>query len=169
MLLTGDRQEEAVRVANEIGIEDVHANLLPEEKAKLIEETDTSILMIGDGMNDALALQKATVGVAFGRNLSQAAVGGADIAILSGELSRIRGLLSLARLTEQCLVLNIVLASIFGLLMLVLASLGILSTLSAALLHNVGALLVLAQSARLLVVDEAYAPHPQENTKPLDE
>ena len=119
-------------------------------------------------MNDALALQKAEVGVAFGRNLSQAAIGGADIAIVNGELSSIHRLLALARRTETCLVVNIILSLFFGLAMFILASMGILSTLVAALLHNVGALFVLVQSARLLVVDEAYEPHPPAHTETAD-
>ena len=116
-------------------------------------------------MNDALALQKATVGVAFGRELSQAAVGGADIAIVKGGLDGITRLLTLARKTEQCLIFNIVIALFFGILMLVLASSGVLSPLNAALLHNLGALLVLAQSARLLVVEES-PPRQQGRKEP---
>jgi Cd2+/Zn2+-exporting ATPase len=88
-MLTGDQEIEAQRISAELGIEQYKAEALPEEKWEMVKEQQAAgkqVLMIGDGINDALALQEADIGIAFGASLSQAVAGGADAALLSQDL-----------------------------------------------------------------------------------
>jgi Zn2+/Cd2+-exporting ATPase len=153
-LLTGDRLSEANRVANSIGIEQVYAEKLPEEKLKVVKDIRDSghiVLMVGDGINDALALQEADVGIAIGTSLNRAAAGGADAALLSSNLQSLVKILDLTDSVHKIILQNLVLGVLFAVLMMGLASMGMISPLLAAIFHNFGALLVIANSSRLLV------------------
>ena len=154
ILLTGDQQAEAKRVAKALSIEVVYAQKLPEDKLDIVRglrEEGRSVLMIGDGINDALALQEADVGVAIGASLNRAAAGGADAALLSSELLQIPRLLGLADDVQKTILQNIVISVLFALLMLVVASTGVITPLMAAILHNLGAVLVIGNASRILV------------------
>lgn len=150
LMLTGDQQAEALRVASSLSFTEVHAELLPEAKAQLVQAEQSPVLMVGDGINDALALHSASVGVAFGRDLSQAVLGGADVAIQDHSLSMIPWLVSLAKRTEKILYRNIILSIVVGMMFAVCTALGLFSVLDVALAQLVLALLVTAQSASLL-------------------
>ena len=106
--------------------------------------------MVGDGINDALALQTATVGVAFGSDLSQAVLGGADVAIQDRDLDLLPQLVTLSQKTERVLQRNIVLSIVAGILMAVLTGIGWLSIVGVALAQLGAAMLVTAQSASIL-------------------
>ena len=150
LMLTGDQKIEANRVASALSIANVHAELLPESKAGLIQSEDSSVLMVGDGINDALALHSATVGVAFGTDLSQAVLGGADVAIQDRSLLLIPWLVTLSKRTERVLYRNIVLSIVVGGGFAICTALGWFSVLDVALAQLGLALLITAQSASLL-------------------
>lgn len=153
-ILTGDQEQEAERVSAALGIENHQSEALPEEKWQRIKELKSEgkrVLMIGDGINDALALQEADVGIAFGASLTQAVAGGADAALLSQELGALQELFALSKSVWRTIILNIGIAFVFALTMLILAGLGEISALMAAVLHNLGAILVIVNSSLLLV------------------
>lgn len=152
ILLTGDRESAARKVADELGFDEVIAEVLPQEKLDLVrkEQEQGPVMMVGDGVNDALALSGADVGVAIGARVSEVALGGADVAVSSGDLSRLPKLLRLADATRWTIVLNALLGTGFSLAMIGLAAVGLISPLLGAFLHNAGSLVVIANSSRLV-------------------
>ena len=153
VLATGDRKAEAMRVAEALGIDEVMAELLPEAKLDVVRAEQAAgrrVLMVGDGVNDALAMAQADVGVAIGARINEVALGGSDVALLSDALGRVPELLELAQRTRQVVWGNLAISLGVGLVLLVGAIQGRLSPLTGALLHDLSALLVVAHSARLL-------------------
>ena len=153
LLLTGDREVVARRVAAELGFDEVIADVLPEEKLDIVraeQKGGNKVMMIGDGVNDALALSGADVGVAIGTRISEVALGGADVALMMPDLGRIPMMLRLADYTRWIVIINAVLGTGFSVLMMALASLGVIDPLLGALLHNAGALFVILNSSRIL-------------------
>ncbi len=140
VLLTGDRRAEAERVAAAQKLEHVRAEQAQGHK----------VLMIGDGVNDALALGQADLGVAIGARINEVALGGADVALLSDRIDLLPELIDLADRTRSVMRQNALLAVLLALGMFVAAGVGWLGPLAGALLHNLGALLVVLSSARLL-------------------
>jgi len=153
-MLTGDHESEALRVANTLGITEFYAGLLPEDKSLFIQKKKDDVLMIGDGINDALALHTATVGIAVGRDLSQAVLGGADIAIENEGLKQIPALIRLSKYAEDILTRNIALAVCGGIILAIFSGLGIFSVLWVAGMQFVVAILVSIQSALLLGTED---------------
>lgn len=152
-LLTGDRTEVAERVASQLGLDDVFAEVLPNEKLEIVEQERRAgrrVLMVGDGMNDALALSAADVGVAIGADMNEVALGGADVALLSNDLRRLPETVHLADQTRQVIVENVLIGLFFSVIMLSLAAFGVISPLTGAVLHNAGAIFVVLNSSRLL-------------------
>jgi Cd2+/Zn2+-exporting ATPase len=91
-MLTGDNEETARSIAREVGIDEVRAGLLPEEKVRVVEELETRhgrVAMVGDGVNDGPALAVASVGIAMGAAGSDTALETADIALLGDDLSKL--------------------------------------------------------------------------------
>ena len=157
VLVTGAREEVAAAVARELGIEAVHAEVLPERKAEFVRKEQAEgrhVMMVGDGINDALALHSAHVGVAIGANINEVALGSADIALIGGDLVRLPRMLELAGRTRATVNLNVAVGVSFSVLMLGLAALGIIPPALGALLHNGGALFVVVNSARLLALTQ---------------
>jgi len=155
VLLTGDRQQVAAQVAEDLGFDAFEAEVLPERKAELIAEEQAAgrrVMMVGDGVNDALALRSADVGVAVGAVINEVALGGADIALMGNNLARLPQMMDLANRTRRTINLNVTVGVGFSVLMLTLAAVGIISPLWGALLHNGGAIFVVANSARLLTL-----------------
>lgn len=153
VLLTGDRHGVAERVAEELAVEDFVAEVLPEQKLEVVrreQEAGRKVMMVGDGVNDALALSGADVGVAVGARMNEVALGGADVALLSSDLRLLPFLLRLSERTRSIVVQNALIGTGFSVFMMALASLGIISPLVGALLHNAGALFVILNSSRLL-------------------
>ena len=100
VMLTGDNRVTAEAIAREIGVDEVHAELLPEEKLKRVEDLVKrygTVAMVGDGVNDAPALARANLGIAMGAIGSDAAIETADIALMTDDVSRLPWLVRHAR------------------------------------------------------------------------
>lgn len=141
VLLTGDNEGAARAVADEVGIDEFHAALLPDEKLdhiEMLEAEQGSVAMIGDGVNDAPALAAATVGVAMGAAGTDTAIEASDIALMGDDLGTVPYLHRLAEMTEGVIQQNI-LASLAVKAILVLgAPLGIVTVVHAVLIGDMG-------------------------------
>lgn len=153
VMLTGDNEGTARAIAREAGIDEVQAELLPEDKVKAIEllvARYTHVAMIGDGVNDAPALALATLGLAMGAAGSDAAIETADIALMSDDLSKLPWLIQHSRRTLRIIRQNIGFSLAVKALFVVL-TFGGYSSLWAAIAADMGAsLLVIANGLRLL-------------------
>ncbi len=153
VLLTGDHENAAHTIAKKLGIDDVQAGCLPEDKLTLIDmfqKNKEAVCMIGDGINDAPALKKADVGIAMGGVGSDIAVDAADIALVDDQVQELPHLLALSRrmmLTIKC---NLSFSLGLNLIAIVLAITGILGPVAGALVHNAGSVVVIIHSAILL-------------------
>lgn len=152
-MLTGDNQATAERVAGAIGVTEVHANLLPEDKATRVQELmqkHQHVAMVGDGVNDAQALASASLGITMGRHGSDIAKETADIILMSNDLTRVPFLLRHAKRTLRVIKENLALALGLKLFFLVAAIAGA-ATLWMAVLADMGAtFLVTFNGLRLL-------------------
>lgn len=152
VLLTGDSRQTADWFAERVGINEVHAELLPEEKVAWIEKMQAEgrmVCMVGDGVNDAPALKTAGVGVAMGSMGSDIAVEAADIALMSDDLSRITYLKRLARGTVKTIKFSITLSMCINFAAVTCSVLGLLTPTTGALVHNAGSCLVVLIAALL--------------------
>ena len=153
ILLTGDNAQAAGHIASAVGISNVHANCLPEDKIAIIDTYQREggkVCMVGDGVNDAPALKKAHVGIAMGGIGSDIAVDAADIALVSDDIKHIPHLLSLAQQTMRTIKLNLTLSMTLNFVAIILAMTGVLNPVVGALVHNVGSVAVIINSALLL-------------------
>jgi Zn2+/Cd2+-exporting ATPase len=153
VLVTGDRKQTAASIRDYLALDDVYAECLPQDKLTIVEkeqEGDKSVMVIGDGVNDAPALVKADVGIAMGAMGSDIAIKSSDIAFMGNDLTKLSFVISLSRKTKRIIYENMAIAAISSMVMLLLASIGIISPIAGTLLHNIGTFLVLFNSARLL-------------------
>lgn len=152
ILLTGDNQKTANYFARKIGITEVQADLLPEDKVKHIQELRSEnnvICMIGDGVNDAPALKLADVGIAMGSMGSDIAIEAADIALMSDDISKIPYLKRLSNATVNTIKFAITLSMTINFIAIILSVNGILTPTTGALVHNGGSCLVVLIAALL--------------------
>ena len=153
ILLTGDRREVAQQIGEKMDFDEIIAEVLPEQKLEVVRrESDSgnSVMMVGDGVNDALALASGDVGVALGAAASDVAIQSADVALMTNDLGRLPLAVRLARRTRSTIHQNVLLAALISIFFVWLASVGKLSPLLGAVLHNLGELAVIFNSARLL-------------------
>lgn len=153
VLLTGDNENSANSIAKQLNIDEVYANCLPEDKLDFIEQyqkNEQSVCMIGDGINDAPALKKATVGIAMGGIGSDIAVDAADIVLVDDEVKELPHLILLSKRMMTTIKLNLSFSMGLNFLAIVLAITGILNPVVGALVHNAGSVLVIINSALLL-------------------
>ena len=156
VLLTGDNRKAADFLAGKVGITDIHADLLPEQKVEsinLLKQSGT-VCMIGDGVNDAPALKTADVGVAMGAMGSDIAVEAADIALMSDDISRLPYLKWLSNTTVKTIKTAITLSMIINFVAVTLSVLGKLTPTTGALVHNAGSCFVVLFAA--LLYDRKY-------------
>lgn len=152
VLLTGDHKKTADYFAKQVGISEVRAELLPEEKVQNIEalrEAGRKVCMIGDGVNDAPALKTADVGVAMGSMGSDIAVEAADIALMSDDISKIPYLKRLSNATVKTIKFSITLSMCINFAAIVLSLLEMLNPVTGALVHNAGSCFVVLIAALL--------------------
>ena len=152
VLLTGDNQKTAGYFAQQAGISDVRAELLPEEKVKSIENLQAEnhkVCMIGDGVNDAPALKTADVSVAMGGMGSDIAVEAADVALMSEDISKITYLKRLSNATVHTIKVSITLSMCINFAAIVLSLMEVLTPTTGALVHNAGSCFVVLIAALL--------------------
>jgi Cd2+/Zn2+-exporting ATPase len=163
VLLTGDRSAVARQVAGEVGIQEVWAEMLPEQKMdRVMQEIKIGHrpMVVGDGINDSLALRAGAVGVAMGTQGADVALASADLALMTNDLRRLGTCIRLSRRCKRTIYVNvgIGLGFTFGLTVLAAAGvLGIEAPIIAALLHNVSTFLGIGNAGRLLLFDETHS------------
>ncbi|HEV2461226.1 MAG TPA: cation-translocating P-type ATPase, partial [Ktedonobacterales bacterium] len=153
VLVTGDNAATADRIAAQLGIGEVHAEVLPQQKGTLVKRLQVDghrVAFVGDGVNDGPALATADVGVAMGLAGTDVAIETAEIALLADDLTKLPHLLGLSRQAMRAIRQNLVFS--LGVLALAvgLAIPGILSPVAGALLHELSSIPVIANSARLI-------------------
>ena len=152
VLLTGDHQKTADYFAQQVGISEVRAELLPEEKVRSIEKLqaqDHKVCMIGDGVNDAPALKVADVSVAMGSMGSDIAIDAAEIALMSDDLSKIPYLKRLSNATVKTIKASITLSMCINFVAIMLSLMEVLTPTTGALVHNAGSCFVVLIAALL--------------------
>ena len=159
VLITGDEPNTANELAKRLDITSCHASVMPEDKADIVADLQReggNVLMVGDGVNDALALAKADVGVAMGAGGSEVAIEAADIALVNDDLGGLVYVQSLSQATLTVVHQNFWIATGSNLAGVVFGAMGLLTPVMAGMLHIGHSLGVLANSARLL----RYEPSP---------
>ena len=152
ILLTGDNQQAANYLSNQVGIKETYAELLPEDKVSVVEQiknNDEMIAMIGDGVNDAPALKTANVSIAMAEVGSDIAIDTADVALLGDDITKIPYLKRLSNATLFNIHFNIALSMCINFVAIVLSVLGYLNPVTGALVHNIGSCLVIANAGLL--------------------
>ncbi len=156
VMLTGDNEATARAVAAELGVDEVRAELMPEDKVTAIEELKKQghrVAMIGDGINDAPALARADVGIAMGGGGTQAALEAADIVLMTDDLSKIVSARAIARRAYRTIQENLFVGvGVVHVLGITAALMGWIGPIQAALLHLGPDILVFVNSAKLLRV-----------------
>jgi P-type E1-E2 ATPase len=163
VMLTGDNERTANKIANEAGIEEYHADLLPEDKVSIIEEIvrkqrkgekkkkQEAVIMVGDGINDAPALAKADVGIAMGRSGTDVAIETADVVLMTEDLTKIPYLLKTSRQSLFAIKQNFFGTLFVDGLSFILAFVGLINPLLAAIIHVSSELVFMTNSARLMI------------------
>ncbi len=165
VMISGDNYKTAELIARAVGVDEFHAELLPEDKVRLVlemKEKFGGIAMVGDGINDAPAMAAATVGIAMGAMGSDAAIETADIALMSDDLSKIPWLIRHSRKTMAVIRQNVFFSMLVKAVFVGLATAG-LATLWGAIAADMGAsLIVILNGLRLLRITGAVenTPHP---------
>lgn len=157
VLLTGDNKKTADYFAEQVGITEVRAELLPEEKVGNIEKLqkeNRKVCMIGDGVNDAPALKTADVSVAMGSMGSDIAIDAADVALMSDDISKIPYLKWLSNTTVKTIKFSIALSMCINFVAILMSLMEVLTPTTGALVHNAGSCLVVLIAA--LLYDRKY-------------
>ncbi len=153
VMVTGDESATAEELSKSLGITHCHSSLLPEQKADLVSSLQAEgyqVIMVGDGINDALALTRADIGIAMGVAGSEVAIEAADIALVDDSLAGVLYVRDLSRQTLRVVNQNFALATGTNVIGAAAGALGIMGPVAAGLLHIVHTLGILANSGRLL-------------------
>nr|WP_294577396.1 cation-translocating P-type ATPase [uncultured Rhodopila sp.] len=161
VMLTGDRAAVAARIGAELGIGEVYAEALPDDKMRRVQlETRAGFrpLVVGDGVNDSLALKAGAVGVAMGAQGTDVVLASADVVLTGSDLRRLGTAIRLSRRCRRTIQVNVALGLAWTAVLVTLAALGVLGPqgpIIAALLHNVSTFVGLGNAGRLLLFDES--------------
>ncbi len=153
IMLTGDNARSASAIANEVGLTEFRADLMPENKLTIIRELVKEygqVAMIGDGVNDAPALANATVGIAMGGAGTDVALETADVALMGDDLSKLPFAVGLGRATRAIIIQNLSIALGVIALLIITSITGIISIGIAVIFHEGSTLVVVANALRLL-------------------
>ena len=152
-MISGDRQVVATRVANEIGCEEAKGDCLPQNKVEFVRAMKVKgykVAVIGDGVNDAPALAAGDIGIAMGAAGSEVAIHSATIALMNNDLRRLPFLVKLSRSTRAVINQNFAFGVCFIIVGLSASAFGYIGPITAAILHVIGTLIVIFNSARLV-------------------
>jgi cation-transporting ATPase G len=149
-MLTGDNHITAASLARDVGIDDVHAELRPEDKARLIEQlrSQRPTAMVGDGVNDAPALATADIGIAMGAMGTDVAIETADVALMGEDLRHLPQAFSHARRARRIMLQNVGLSLGLIIVLMPLALFGILGLAAVVLVHELAEIIVIANGVR---------------------
>ena len=152
IMLTGDNLPSASLIASQVGITEVKAGLLPEDKVAEIEKhkEEGKVLMVGDGVNDAPAMSASDTSLAMGAMGNSVAIETADVSLLANDLRKVPFLIKLSRVTFRLVTVNIILSLCISLTAVILSSLGLLNAVSGALVHNASSVYVCLSASLLL-------------------
>jgi len=167
-MISGDRQPVVTRVAAEIGCEEAKGDCLPQNKVEFVRGVKMKgyrVAVVGDGVNDAPALAAGDIGIAMGAAGSEVAIHTATIALMNNDLRRLPFLVKLSRSTRSVIYQNFLFGLLFIVIGMTVTTLGFIGPIPASILHNVGSLIVVFNSARLVRKGEElehYHPEPSE-------
>ncbi|MEC3916289.1 heavy metal translocating P-type ATPase [Nocardia sp. CDC160] len=165
VMLTGDHPETAAAIAAELGIDDWQAEVLPEDKLRVVRALQAegyTVAMVGDGINDAPALAVADIGIAMGLGGTDVAVETADVALATDDLRRLLDVTDLGARAVDVIRQNYAMSIAVNALGLLIGAGGALSPVLAAVLHNASSVIVVANSSRLIRYRLTQDPtHPQ--------
>jgi len=153
VMLTGDNQAVARQIAQQVGVTDVEAGLLPEQKLETIQRLQRehgAVAMIGDGVNDAPALAAATVGIAMGGAGTAVALETADVALMADDLGKLPFAVGLSRASRSIIQQNLALSLGVMLLLVAVSVIGLIQLGWAVVLHEGSTILVVLNALRLL-------------------
>ncbi len=153
IMLTGDNQKVSDTIAEGAGLDEIVADLLPEGKLEHIKKMKAAgekVAMVGDGINDAPSLVEADVGIAMGVIGTDAAIEAADIALTGDDLSKASEAIALSRKTVQIIKQSLIISVVINCAALVFASTGDIGPILGAVIHNIGSIVVVANSSRLI-------------------
>jgi Cd2+/Zn2+-exporting ATPase len=153
VMISGDNAATVRAVATQSGVDEFHAQMLPDQKLDLIKKMQAEALhvaYVGDGVNDAPALAVADVGIAMGATGTDIAIETADIALMRDDMQRVPFLVALSKEALRTIRVSVIFSMSVNLLSVILGMLGIIGPVFGALMHELSALPVLAYSARLV-------------------
>ena len=170
-MISGDRQPVAIRVAREIGCDEVQGECLPQHKVDFVRQMRAKgyrVAVVGDGVNDAPALAAGDLGIAMGAAGSEVAIHSATIALMNNDLRRLPFLVQLSRETRRVINQNFLVGLGFVIAGMVLGALKYINPIVAAMIHVAGAMMVVLNSFRLVRQGEeleSYQPLAAEKTR----
>jgi Cu+-exporting ATPase len=150
-MLTGDHKNAAYKVANEVGIDNVYYNQTPEQKAEYIKKLHMQgkvVVMVGDGVNDVLALANADIGIVMGSG-SDIAIDVGDIVLLNNSLNALQDAFKISNTTLKLIKQNLLLSLVYNGITIPLAISGYVIPLVAAISMSISSLLVVGNSMRI--------------------
>ena len=160
VLLTGDKKQIGDEIGSKLGFDEVISECIPQDKLDYInkkKDEKHKVMFVGDGINDALALKASDCGVAIAHGGSDIAIQNADIALNGHHMSNLPQMFILSNKTRSIINQNILIGTSFSIFMMLLASAGFVTPIYGAILHNLGSVFVVLNSARLLKGPEKAA------------
>ena len=164
IILTGDSEGQATRVKNDVTADDVVWECLPSDKLRIVSSIDSNnpCCMIGDGVNDAPSLKRASVGISMCTVNNDVAMEASDIVFMENDLSKLPGLVDMSKRTIRTIKVGILFSMVINISAMALAVMGLIGPVAGALVHNIGSVAVIISAAMLLRYDP-WRTRKQEN------